>query len=80
MRDQGSTGALLMTSLLCDVSLARRLEISRRKVWSMNATGALPAPVRMGRSVRWRETDIARWLELGCPHRERFEALKGGGQ
>lgn len=69
-----------MISLLCDVSLAKRLEISRRKVWSMNATGALPAPVRMGRSVRWRESDISRWLELGCPNRERFETLKGGGQ
>ena len=31
------------------------------------AVGRAPQPVRIGRSVRWRRGDIARWVADGCP-------------
>lgn len=54
--------------LLRDRDLARTLNISVRSVWKLVADGELPAPIRLGRSTRWREHDIARWLE--SPKRE----------
>lgn len=65
--------------LLNDKRTAAELGISRRKLWTMNATGQLPAPVRMGRSVRWRTADITEWVRLGCPSREVFEAQRCEG-
>lgn len=53
-----------------------KLLISERKVDDLNARCQIPAPVRIGRSVRWRESDIRLWVELGCPNRETFEAAK----
>ncbi len=54
--------------------VAARLRISQRQVWKLYSSGRIPAPVRISRSVRWREDLIDRWVELGCPNRERFEA------
>lgn len=56
--------------------VATECGLSTRKVDDLNARGGLPAPVRIGRSVRWRKSDIALWVELGCPNRETFEAAK----
>ena len=47
--------------------LAEWLKISKRTVWRLKSTGALPKPVKIGRSVRWQRTDVAVWLEKGCP-------------
>lgn len=56
--------------------LARALGISLRALDAMRARGLLPAPVRLGgRLVRWDRSIIARWIELCCPSRERFEVL-----
>lgn len=62
-----------MRMLLKDERVAAKLGVSRRKIWSMASAGQMPAPVRMGRSVRWRQSDIERWVELGCPSAEQFE-------
>ncbi len=65
--------------LLTVKDVSARLRISPRQVWKLLASGRIPAPVRISRSVRWREADIARWIELGCPSRERFEAECAAG-
>jgi predicted DNA-binding transcriptional regulator AlpA len=31
------------------------------------ASGKAPQAVRIGRSVRWRRSDINRWIAEGCP-------------
>lgn len=49
------------------------LSVSQRHIWRLNAAEKLPRPVRMGRSVRWCETDIQEWLDMGCPSRAAFE-------
>lgn len=56
--------------------VAATLRVSCRQVWKLTSSGRLPAPVRLSRSVRWRAADIARFVELGCPSRDVFEASK----
>lgn len=53
--------------------LAERLGVSTRQCWKLLSSGRLPAPVRLGRSVRWRESDIADFVRLDCDM-QRFEA------
>lgn len=50
------------TLLLSRRDLARELRVSVREVDRLRARGALPAPLRFGRSPRWRRADVARWL------------------
>lgn len=53
---------------LIDVSeVSRLLCLSRRKIWRMRDAGAMPAPVSIGRAVRWRRVDVAAWIAAGCP-------------
>ena len=49
----------------------------------MTSAGKTPKPVKLSAgTVRFRASDLARWIELGCPARAEFEALsapaKGG--
>ena len=43
--------------------VAQALKVSQRQVWKLLAGGRIPAPVRIGRSVRWPVEAIARWIE-----------------
>lgn len=53
--------------LLIDVQeVARLLTVSPRTVWRWLSQGELPAPVRIGGSVRWRLGDVRRWIDGGC--------------
>lgn len=52
------------------LQLANYLSISPRHVSSLDASGKLPAPVRLGRSVRWRCAEIDSWLASGRPSRQ----------
>ena len=67
-----------MSDLLTVKDLSERLRISTRQCWKLLSSGRLPAPVRLSRSVRWRAADIARFVELGCPSRDVFDAAKAG--
>ena len=58
--------------------LGARLSLSKRQVFRLNSCGKLPAPIRIGGSVRWAESTIARWLIAGAPDRQTFEAMQGG--
>ena len=62
--------------LLTVKDVAARLRISPRQVWKLLASGRIPEPVRISKSVRFRATDIDEWVRLGCVSRERFEAEK----
>ena len=57
------------TRLLNVDDLAALLAISPRQVWRLADAGKLPTPIRRAlgtRTVRWREADIARWIDNGC--------------
>jgi mRNA interferase RelE/StbE len=51
--------------LLSVRDVAARLRVSTRQVWKLASWGRLPKPVRLGRSVRWRESDIRRFVARG---------------
>lgn len=44
--------------------VTRRAGISRSTLYQYISSGRFPAPVRVGaRAVRWRASDVSRWLE-----------------
>jgi len=52
--------------LISAEELANLLAISERSVWRRLSGGDIPEPVRIGKSVRWRLTEIIAWIEGGC--------------
>jgi excisionase family DNA binding protein len=53
--------------LLTALDVAVLLGISKRQVWRLASAGQLPGRVKLGRLVRWRQADIQKWIEAGCP-------------
>lgn len=45
--------------------------------WRYSSAGKIPAPVRIGGSVRWRREELYRWMDAGCPAREKWDAMAG---
>jgi predicted DNA-binding transcriptional regulator AlpA len=43
------------------------MQVSPRTLWRLLSAGKLPEPIRVGRSVRWRMSDIREWIDSGCP-------------
>lgn len=62
--------------LLSAKTLGEMLSLSKRQVFRLNSSGKVPAPVRIGGSVRWRQNDIEQWISLDCPERKQFEAMQ----
>lgn len=56
--------------------LATLLAVSLRSVRSMNASGKLPRPVRIGGRVVWRMEEIRDWLAAGAPDRAAWERMQ----
>ena len=48
--------------LLTVKEVASLLHLGERTIWKLNATGEFPAPVRIGRAVRWDRREIDGWL------------------
>ena len=65
--------------LLTAKQLGARLSLSKRQVFRLNSCGKIPAPIRIGGSIRWAESTIARWLKAGAPDRKTFEAIQEAG-
>jgi prophage regulatory protein len=63
--------------LLTAKMLGERLSLSKRQVHRLNSAGLIPKPLRIGGSVRWAESTIAKWLAVGAPDRRTFEATQG---
>ena len=63
--------------LLTAQAVGERLSLSKRAVFRMRSAGSIVAPLKVGQgAVRWRESDIEKWIELGCPSQKQFEARK----
>lgn len=57
--------------------LGATLGMSTRKIRSLDASGRLPKPVRIGaNSVRWVLSEIELWLAAGAPDRCTWETLR----
>ena len=62
--------------LLSAKTLGNMLSLSKRQVFRLNSCGKLPAPIRIGGSVRWDESEIVDFLRAGAPDRKTWEAMK----
>ena len=65
-------------NLLTAKAVGEMLSLSKRQVFRLNSCGKIPAPVRIGGSVRWANSTIERWIAAGCPDRQTFEARERG--
>ena len=53
---------------LVDVNEAARLcMISASMFYKLNAAGKTPKPVRLGKLLRWRKSELLDWIKAGCP-------------
>ncbi len=59
--------------------VATLLGISERHLWTLNATGRLPAPIRLGKAVRWSTAELRDWLQAGAPTEPPGKQQKGTG-
>ena len=66
--------------LLTAQAVGDMLSLSKRAVFRMRSAGLIVAPVKVGAgAIRWRKSDVEQWIELGCPTKKDFEALKRNG-
>ena len=61
--DDGEDDVLLLSV----GEVGTRLSCSTRHVWSLLEKGEICPPVRLGRLVRWRKTDIESWVQALIP-------------
>lgn len=62
--------------LLSAKQLAKMLSISVRSLWRYASSARLPANLKIAGAVRWRQSDIEKWIRMGCPDRTEFENFK----
>jgi predicted DNA-binding transcriptional regulator AlpA len=66
--------------LLCAKELAKMLSLSKRQIFRLNSCGKIPAPIRIGGSLRWDfEGEIKPWLAAGAPDRKTWQAMQQAG-
>ena len=69
--DRSSTSLLLRAAdaaALCDTSL---------RTWrTWDVAGKTPTPIRIGRSLRWRASELKAWIAAGCPDRSTWQILQ----
>ncbi len=65
--------------LLTAKHLGAQLSLSKRQIFRLNSCGKIPAPIRIGGSVRWAQSTITQWLKAGAPDRKTFEAIQQAG-
>lgn len=67
---------LMTEKLLTAQDVAEKLSLSKRAVFRMKAAGLICPSVTVGRgAVRWRQSDIERWIAMGCCSRRDFEVV-----
>ena len=62
--------------LISAKELGTLLSLSKRQIFRLNSCGKIPAPIRIGGAVRWRQKDIEDFIAWGGPDRKTFEAVK----
>ena len=63
--------------LLTAQAVGAKLSLSKRAVFRMRSAGLICAPLKCGQgAIRWRESDIEKWISMGCCSKSEFEARK----
>lgn len=58
--------------LLAAKELAELLSISIRSVWRFKAEEKIPKPLAISGCIRWRLSDVERWIEEDCPQNLKY--------
>lgn len=45
--------------------------MGERTWWRFVSSGRAPAPIKIGRVVRWKKKEIMEWIDAGCPRAPR---------
>ncbi len=53
-------------ALINATQFAKLLSISERTLYRLKSSNRLPMSINLGGSVRWRRTDVNRWIQDGC--------------
>jgi prophage regulatory protein len=56
-----------LRQLLSAAESAEMAGVAKRSWWRYVSSGKAPAPVRLGGAVRWRRSELAEWIQAGCP-------------
>ena len=56
-----------LRELLTAAESADMAGVAKRSWWRYVSSGKAPAPVRLGGAVRWRRSELAEWIDAGCP-------------
>ena len=67
-----------MEKLIAVGEIAKMLSLTKRSIFRYRNAGLMPQQVKIGGSVRWRLSDIEKWIALGCPDRKTFETTEFG--
>jgi predicted DNA-binding transcriptional regulator AlpA len=62
--------------LLTAVEAAALYRVSERTWRNWDASGHIPEPVRIGRSLFWRPKELADWVDAGCPDRHTWNVQR----
>ncbi len=55
-------------SAMMDAREAAKLcSFSESMLYKLNRAGKMPPPIRIGALLRWKRSDVVRWIEEGCP-------------
>lgn len=63
-------------ALLPAKDAALLLGISERHFYKLHSSGRVPRPIRLGRAVRWRASELRKWLDAGAPPRAKWELVR----
>ena len=61
--------------LLTAQAVGAKLSLSKRAVFRMRSAGLICAPLKCGQgAIRWRLSDIEKWIAWGCCDQKEFQA------
>ena len=66
--------------LLTAKAVGEMLGLSKRQVFRLKSSGKIPAPVKVGGSIRWVESEMSAWIIAGAPDRRTWNSMKGDGR
>lgn len=77
--DDRTTATEAAPALMTAADLAAELQISERTIRRLAITGKIgPAPISIGRAVRYRRDEVANWIAAGCPARASWGGRRNG--
>jgi predicted DNA-binding transcriptional regulator AlpA len=66
----------LQPALMTAAELAAEMQITERTIRRLSLRGKIgPKPLQIGRAIRYRRDEVARWFACGCPDRDTWRGM-----